>query len=95
MTTCVPIKLGGVRTHRLVMRVMCWQPGKTGILKKTKKRNMTIREYAADCVRQARSNPMIAGEVFEAGIFKIHNEEHKRIYIKAFKEAFPNWAWKV
>ena len=27
MTTCVPIKLGGVRTHRLVMRAMCWQPG--------------------------------------------------------------------
>lgn len=37
MTTCVPIKLGGVRTHRLVMRVMCWQPGKTGVfLKKNK-----------------------------------------------------------
>lgn len=37
MTTCVPIKLGGVRTHRLVMRVMCWQPGKTGIFKKQRK----------------------------------------------------------
>ena len=36
MTTCVPIKLGGVRTHRLVMRVMCWQPGKTGVFKKQK-----------------------------------------------------------
>ena len=56
---------------------------------------MTIREYAADCIRQARSNPMIAGEVFEAGIFKIQDEEHKRVYIQAFKEAFPNWAWRV
>lgn len=36
MTTCVPIKLGGVMTHRLVMRVMCWQPGKTGVFKKNK-----------------------------------------------------------
>lgn len=36
MTTCVPIKLGGVSTHRLVMRVMCWQPGKTGIFFKNK-----------------------------------------------------------
>ena len=52
MTTCVPIKLGGVRTHRLVMRTMCWQPGnRQAFLKKTKKRNMTIREYAADCIR--------------------------------------------
>lgn len=41
---------------------------------------MTIREYAADCVRQARSSPMIEGEIF---------------YIQAFKEAFPNWAWRV
>ena len=56
---------------------------------------MTIREYAADCVRQARSNPMIAGEIFETGIFKIQDEEHKRVYIQAFKQAFPNWAWKV
>lgn len=56
---------------------------------------MTINEFAADCIRQARSNPMIEGEIFEAGIFKIHNEEHKRIYIQAFKEAFPNWAWRV
>lgn len=56
---------------------------------------MTIREYAADCVRQARSNPMIEGEIFEAGIFRIHNEEHKKIYLQAFKEAFPHWAWRV
>lgn len=56
---------------------------------------MTIREYAADCVRQARSNPMIEGEVFEAGIFKIHNEADKKIYLQAFKEAFPNWTWRV
>ena len=35
MTTCVPIKLGGVSTRSLVMRVMCWQPGKTGVFKKT------------------------------------------------------------
>ena len=27
MTTSIPIKLGGVRTHRLVMRTMCWQSG--------------------------------------------------------------------
>lgn len=52
---------------------------------------MTIREYAADCIRKVRSNPMIEGEIFEAGIF----EEHKRICIQAFKEAFPNWAWRV
>ena len=56
---------------------------------------MTIREYAADCVRQARSNPMIAGEIFECGIFKIHNKEDERVYIQAFKQAFPNWAWRV
>ena len=78
------------------MRAMCWQPGnRQAFFKKTKKRNMNIREYAADCIRIARSNPMIEGEVFEAGILKIHNEEHKRIYIQAFKEAFPNWAWRV
>ena len=38
MTTCVPIKLGGVRTHRLVMRIMCWQPGKTGVFKKKQRK---------------------------------------------------------
>lgn len=43
MTTCVPIKLGGVRTHRLVMRVMCWQPGKTGVFKKTKKETWRLK----------------------------------------------------
>ena len=96
MTTSVPIKLGGVRTHRLVMRAMCWQPGnRQAFFLKTKQRNMTIKEYAADCVRQARSNQVIAGEIFECGISKIHNEEHKRIYIQAFKESFPNWAWRV
>ena len=46
---------------------------------------MSIKEYAADCIRIARSNPMIEGE---AGIFKIHNEADKKIYIQAFKEAF-------
>lgn len=51
---------------------------------------MNIREYAADCIRIARSNPMI-----EAGIFKIHNEADKKIYLQAFKEAFPNWVWRV
>lgn len=40
MTTCVPIKLGGVMTHRLVMRVMCWQPGnrQAFFLKKNKEK---------------------------------------------------------
>ena len=42
MTTCVPIKLGGVMTHRLVMRVMCWQPGKTGVFLKKKKCSQTL-----------------------------------------------------
>lgn len=37
MTTCVPIKLGGVMTHRLVMRAMCWQPGNRQAFLKKKK----------------------------------------------------------
>lgn len=48
MTTCVPIKLGGVRTHRLVMRVMCWQPGKTGVLKKTKMEKKEFQSSFSD-----------------------------------------------
>lgn len=94
MTTCVPIKLGGVSTHRLVMRAMCWQPGKTGIfLKKNKERNMNIREYAADCIRIARLRPGQEGEVFYLGMSKIKNEEHKAIYLAMFKKAFPNLDW--
>ena len=56
---------------------------------------MTIQEFAADHIRFACSNPMIEGEVFEAGIFKIHNEADKKIYLQAFKEAFSNCAWRV
>ena len=92
MTTCVPIKLGGVRTHRLVMRIMCWQPGKTGIFFK-KQRNMNIREYAADCIRIARLRPGQEGEVFYLGKKKKKNEEHKAIYLAMFKKAFPNLDW--
>lgn len=46
---------------------------------------MTIREYAADCIRISLSNPMIEGEVFEAGIFRIHNNADKKIYLQSFK----------
>ena len=95
MTTSVPIKLGGVRTHRLVMRAMCWQPGNRQAFFLKKQRNMTIKEFTADCIRQARSNPFIEGEVFESGIFRIHNEADKKIYLQAFKEAFPHWACRV
>ena len=56
---------------------------------------MTIQEFAADCLRFARLRPGQECEVFEAGIFKIHNEADKKIYLQAFKEAFPNWTWRV
>lgn len=93
MTTCVPIKLGGVMTHRLVMRAMCWQPGNRQAFfkkKRTKKRNMSIQEFAADCIRFARLRPGQEGEVFDLGMSKIKNEEHKAIYLAMFKKAFPN-----
>ena len=48
MTTCVPIKLGGVSTHRLIMHIMCWQPGKTGVF--LKKMFANFNKYACDFV---------------------------------------------
>ena len=51
---------------------------------------MTIREYAADCIRFARLRPGHEGEVFYLGTSKINNEEHKAIYLAEFKKAFPN-----
>lgn len=56
---------------------------------------MTIKEFAADTIRIARAHPMIEHEVFEAGLFKIQDEDHKKIYIQAFRKEFPNWSWKV
>ena len=54
---------------------------------------MTIREYAADCIRFARLRPGHEGEVFYLGMSKIKNEEHKAIYLAMFKKAFPNLDW--
>lgn len=38
---------------------------------------MTIKEFAADTIRIAHAHPMIEREVFETGLFKIHNETDK------------------
>lgn len=54
---------------------------------------MNIREYAADCIRIARLRPGQEGEVFDLGMSKIKNEEHKAIYLAEFKKAFPNLGW--
>ena len=51
---------------------------------------MTIREYAADCIRFARLRPGQEGEIFDLGISKIKNEQDKMIYLAEFKKAFPN-----
>ena len=54
---------------------------------------MTIREYAADCIRIARLRPGQQGEVFYLALTKIKHEEHKAIYLAMFKKAFPNLDW--
>ena len=54
---------------------------------------MTIQEFTADCIRFARLRPGQEGEVFDIGMSKIKNEEHKAIYFAMFKKAFPNLGW--
>ena len=54
---------------------------------------MTIQEFAADCIRFARLRSGQKGEVFDLGMSKINNEEHKAIYLAMFKKAFPNLDW--
>lgn len=54
---------------------------------------MTIQEFAADCIRFARLRPGQEGEVFDLGMSKIKNEQHKAIYLAMFKKAFPNLGW--
>ena len=54
---------------------------------------MSIQEFAADCIRFARLRPGQEGEVFDLGMSKIKNEEHREIYLAEFKKAFPNMGW--
>ena len=77
MTTCVPIKLGGVSTHRLVMRVMCWQPGKTGVLKKRINNRMSgFRESRLPPV----TKPLI--KVQKAGYFLGNSKNKKNVHFR-------------
>ena len=54
---------------------------------------MTIQEFTADCIRFARLRPGQEGDVFDLGMSKIKNEDHKAIYLAEFKKAFPNLGW--
>lgn len=45
---------------------------------------MTIQEFTADCIRL---RPGQEGEVFDLGMSKIKNEEHKAIYFAMFKKS--------
>ena len=54
---------------------------------------MSIQEVAADCSRFARLRRGQEGEIFDLGMSKIKNEEHKAIYLAEFKKAFPNLGW--
>lgn len=50
---------------------------------------MTIQEFTADCIRFARLRPGQEGELFDLGMSKIKNENHKGDLSRHVQKGLP------